>query len=79
MVTAKMPGVKTPCENRQISIWVRLPDSAAPAVGTARRSADSMIVRLRPKRSATTPANGAAKATAVVEAVSSRLTAPAVA
>src|ERR1017187_1221155 len=77
MVTAKMPGVKTPCQKRQTSICDRLPEAAAPAVGTESKRAESTITRLRPRRSATTPAKGAARATAAVEAVSTRLTAPA--
>ena len=50
---------------------------AASSVGAASRNAAGTITRLRPNRSATTPANGAAIATASVEAVTTRLIAPA--
>ena len=51
---------------------------AASKVGTASRNAAGTMTRLRPNRSATTPANGAAIATATVDAVITRLTAVAV-
>ena len=73
MITAKIPGVNTPCRNRQKSSCPKLVAVAASSVGTASRNAAGTITRLRPKRSATTPAKGAAIATASVEAVTTRL------
>jgi hypothetical protein len=77
MVTAKIPGVNTPCQKRQKRSWRRLPASAASRIGAASRNADHTITRLRPNRSAAAPANGAATATARVDAVTIRLTAAA--
>ena len=77
MITAKMPGVKTPCRNRQNRSCPKFTAVAASSVGTASRNAAGTITRLRPKRSATTPASGAAIATASVEAVTTRLMAAA--
>src|ERR1019366_4997711 len=77
MITAKIPGVNTPCRNRQKSSCPKLVDVAASSVGTASRNAAGTMTRLRPKRSATTPAKGAAIATASVEADTTRLIAAA--
>ena len=77
MITAKIPGVNTPCRNRQKSSCPKLVAVAASSVGAASRNAAGTITRLRPKRSATTPARGAAIATARVEAVTTRLIAAA--
>ncbi len=73
MITAKIPGVKTPCRKRQNSSCPKLVAVAARSVGTASRKAAGTITRLRPKRSATMPAKGAASATASVDAVTTRL------
>jgi hypothetical protein len=49
---------------------------AANSVGTASSSVAGTMTRLRPSRSATSPAKGAAKATARVEMLISRLVVP---
>src|ERR1035438_3065090 len=77
MITAKIPGVNIPCRKRQNRSCPKLVAVAPSSVGTASRNAAGTITRLRPKRSATTPAKGAAKATASVEAVTTRLMAAA--
>jgi hypothetical protein len=77
MVTAKMPGVKTPCQKRQKSNCPRLPDKPARMVGTARRNAAGTMTFRRPKRSAIMPVNGAVTATARVETVTTNPMVPA--
>src|SRR5271165_2001502 len=77
MVIAKIPGVSTPCQNRQKRSWPRLAENAESSVGTASRKAAGTITRLRPARSATRPAKGAAAATANVDAVITYTTADA--
>lgn len=77
MTTAKIPGVKTPCRKRQNSSCPKLVAVAVSSVGTARRNAAGTITRLRPKRSATEPANGAENATASVDIVTTKLIAAA--
>ena len=77
MVTAKIPGVNTPCQNRQKMSCPSLAEVAARKVGRASRKAAGTITRLRPRRSASTPAKGAARATAMVDAVTTRLMAAA--
>src|SRR5215472_16464548 len=73
MITAKMPGVNTPCRKRQKRSCPKLPAVAASRVGTASRNAAGTITRFRPKQSATKPAKGAVRATASVDAVTTRL------
>ena len=77
MVTANMPGVKTPCQKRQKSNCPRLPDAPASSVGMASRNVAGTITFLRPKRSATLPASGAATATAMVVTVTTNPMVPA--
>src|SRR5206468_2797217 len=57
-----------------MSEW-RVAEVAPPRVARPRRAADQTMTRLRPMRSATMPAKGAARATPKVAAVTVRLTA----
>ena len=75
MVVANTPGVASPCTKRHSSSCARLAEVAASAVASARRNAEATITRLRPTRSARRPTPGAARATAIVDAVTVRLTA----
>jgi hypothetical protein len=50
------------------------PEVAASAVGKVRRKSEGAITRLRPRRSASNPTNGATKATAKMAALTVRLT-----
>src|SRR5271157_374355 len=77
MVTAKIPGVRTPCQKRQNRSWARLAEVPARSVGTASRKAAATITLLRPKRSAMAPVSGAEIATAMVDTVTTQPTVPA--
>src|ERR1039458_3621954 len=77
MVTAKIPGVRTPCQKRQKRSWGRLVEAPARSVGTASRKAAVTITLLRPKRSAIAPVSGAVMATAMVDTVTTQPTAAA--
>ena len=77
MVTAKIPGVNTPCQNLQKMSCPSPAEVAASKVGSASRKAAGTITCLRPRRSEIAPANGPARATARVDAVTTRLAAAA--
>src|ERR1019366_8267930 len=77
MVTAKIPGVRTPCQKRQNRSWGKLVEAPARSVGTASRNAAATITLLRPKRSAMAPVSGAEMATAMVDTVITQPTAAA--
>src|ERR1019366_2854024 len=77
MVTAKIPGVRTPCQKRQKKSWGRLVGAPARSGGTASRKAAVTITLLRPKRSAIAPVSGAVMATAMVDTVTTQPTAEA--
>jgi hypothetical protein len=70
-----MPGVDTPCMNRQKISIPSVREVAARPVVTVNAIADATMVRRRPKRSASRPTIGAVMATATVGAVIVRLTA----
>lgn len=72
MVTAKMPGVSTPCRNRQNRSCGRFWAKAAISVGITSSRVAGTITCLRPWRSAMSPTNGAASATAMVAALTTR-------
>jgi hypothetical protein len=66
--------VTRPCTNRQRTSCWRLVDVAASAVAIAIANADPTITRRKPRRSASRPMPGAARATATVGAVMVKLT-----
>src|SRR5690242_14001975 len=74
MITAKMPGVITPCINLHSRSCAKVTAVAASSVGTASRNAEGTMTRLRPKRSATKPAQGAESSTPNVDAETIQLT-----
>ena len=73
MVTAKMPGVNTPCRKRQNNREGNPPANAAPSVEAARANPAITMVFLRPMRSEILPAMGAVSAMPSVLAVTVRL------
>jgi hypothetical protein len=75
MVVAKTPGVTSPCNKRQKISQPRELELAAAQVGTASRSAETRITRLRFIRSVKVPSSGAATATPNVDALTVQPTA----
>src|SRR6185436_60808 len=74
-VPANTPGVTNPRMKRQKMSWDNDVEVAASAVAIAIANADPTMTRRRPKVSASRPIPGAASATAMVGAVTVRLTA----
>ncbi len=70
-----MPGTKSPWAKRQAISCERPEEVAARQVAAASPKMADTITRLRPVRSASSPIQGAARATAVVTALTVRLVA----
>ncbi len=74
IVTAKMAGMNRPCRKRQKISEYSPVAVAVRSVGTDSPSAAATMTRFRPTLSAIGPMNGDASATAVVVALTVRLT-----
>ena len=75
MVVAKMPGVMSPCSQRQKISQPRDVEVAAAHVGTASSTMETRITRFRFMRSVNIPSSGAEMATPRVEALTVQPTA----
>ena len=69
MATPKMPGITRPCRKRQKISMDSDVAVEARSVGMASSSVAMTMTRLRPARSATSPQNGAERATPIVAAL----------
>ena len=69
-----IPGISSPCANRQPISQCSDGDVAASRIGSVSSDTDATIVCRRPNRSASSPTAGAASAIATVVALTVRLT-----